>query len=705
MRPGISRSRLRHLAGWLGLILLLSACESASPPPSPDSVGPAYAAAWQRGDVRAMWALVSPAAQAEVGEPGFIDRLPRIAKEMTLTSLEATAGPVSRPAGSDGMTDPRRAQVPIAVTWHTSRVGDVRREVSLDLILVGEGPQAEWRIAWTAEAILPRLVAGRLVRMTRVPTSRGRILARDGSELATFGDAAVIGVVPGLMRDQARTLASIGALGIPESEVRTKLAQPWVTPETFVPIRTIHDITADARVKFGLVEGVQVKAQRVRAYPTSLASQTLGYLGEASAQDAAKGAARGVAAGDLVGKAGLEGTLDDALGGSYGWRLSIVESTEAPVEVLGERAAIPGQDAVLALDLVLQRAAEVALGDQKGAIVAEDPATGEILALASRPSFDLNVFVRGDTAAIQRLNTDPLRPLLNRATFGQYTAGSTFKPITSAAAFRAGLFKAGDRLDCPYRWTGYGPSFVQVNHETVDLGPIDLRTALARSCNTFYYELGKRLNDKDPNLLPAAARSFGLGQATDIDFVLEAEGIVPSPAWKLQRFASSPAERGWNPGDATNLAIGQGFLTVTPLQMANYVTAIANDGVVWKPRLVIALQDRAGATTRRFERAELGRALTTPADLAQIRAGLRAVVADPVGTVYFPFRTFATPVAGKSGTAEAGAAPNAWFIGWGPYERPTLSLAVVYEEKPGLLGSQDAAVAARAVFGARFGSP
>ena len=382
---------LAVLAGWLAwplvLVLLLSACESASTPPSPDPVGRTYAAAWQRGDLRAMWALFSEASRTEVGEAGFVERLPRIAAEMTLTSLEATAGAVSRPAGSDGKPDPRRAAVPIAVTFHTTRVGDVKREVVLDLVLVGEGPQAEWRIAWTPEAILPRLVAGRLIRMTRVPTSRGRILARDGSELATFGDAAVIGLVPGLMRDQARTLASIAALGIPESEVRTKLAQPWVTAETFVPIRTIHDITTDARLKFGAVEGAQVRAQRVRAYPTSLASQTLGYLGEASAQDATKGAARGVAAGDLVGKAGLESALDDVLGGSYGWRLSIVESTEAPVEVLGEKAAVPGQDAVLAIDPVLQRAAELALGDQKGAIVAEDPATGEILALASRPSF------------------------------------------------------------------------------------------------------------------------------------------------------------------------------------------------------------------------------------------------------------------------------------------------------------------------------
>ncbi|MBM4421072.1 MAG: hypothetical protein FJ034_05720 [Chloroflexi bacterium] len=352
----------------------------------------------------------------------------------------------------------------------------------------------------------------------------------------------------------------------------------------------------------------------------------------------------------------------------------------------------------------MQRAAEAALGDDRGSIVAEDPVTGEILAIASRPSFDLNVFVRGDAAAIQALNADPKRPLFNRATFGQYTTGSTFKPITTAAAFRAGVYRPGERIDCPAQWAGFGPSYVQVNHESAALGLIDLRTALARSCNTFYYELGKRLNDKDPDLLPASARSFGLGAATDIDFVLEAEGIVPSPAWKRTRFANDPSLRVWNPGDATNLSIGQGFLVATPLQMANYAAALANDGTVWKPRLVTSLADRGGAKVRTFERAELRKAQTTPAELALIREGLRAVVADPDGTVYFPFRGFGVAVAGKSGTAETAAgAPNAWFVGYAPFDKPTVAIAVVYEEKPGLFGSQDAGTAARKVLGARFG--
>jgi len=456
---------------------------------------------------------------------------------------------------------------------------------------------------------------------------------------------------------------------------------------------------------------VQVQATRVRSYPTGLASQTLGYLAEASDADAKAKTARGVEAGDLIGKkdTGLEATLDDELGGSFGFRLGIVESDERPVETLAETAPVPGSDVVLSLDPKLQRAAENALGNNKGAIVAEDPWSGEILALASRPTFDLNALVSGDAAAIARYTSDPNRPFFNRATFGQYPTGSSFKPITSAAALRNGVYSWGDRIDCPARWTGYGEQWAQLNHETVALGPIDLRTALARSCNTFFYEIGKRLNDRDPNILPNTAKSFGLGKATDIDFVYEAEGIVPSPDWKKQHF-TNPADQVWNPGDATNLAIGQGFLLATPLQMANYTSTVANDGILWKPRLVIELRDRDGKTVKAYPKTQVGSALTIPTDLSLIRDGMHAVTTDADGTVSFVFQRYSPSTAGKSGTAESPAQGkvDAWFIGWASFEQPSIAIAAVldeYTERPGVFGSVDSAIAVKAVLTAKFATP
>lgn len=704
MRPATSRA----LAVLFVIAAVASACQEAGPP-APEPVARAYAEAWQKGDVRAMWDLLTPESRERTGEEGFVARLPRIAEEMSLRSLEAKSGAASRGKLPNGSPDPARATVPLAVTFRTDRVGDFSREIALRLVLQGAKDEARWRIDWTPEAILPRLTTGRLVRMTRLATSRGRIVTRDGTELATFFDAASVGVVPGQIKSEAGMLASLSAaIGMPAAEIKAKYTASWVRPDSFVPIKTILDPAL--RDRLALIEGVQTRPQRVRSYPTGLAAQTIGYLGEASEEDARKGAARGVLPGDVIGKTGIEATLEEAIGGTFGWRLSIVEPNETSVELLGERLPVPGLDAVVSLDPALQRAAESALGDARGAIVAEDPWTGEILALASRPSFDPNLYVRQDAAAIAKTNADPAKPVFNRATNGQYPTGSTFKMVTAAAGLRQGLFRAGDRIDCPARWMGFGPQWVQLNNVTVDLGPMDLRTALARSCNTFFYELGKRLDQKGQDLLPNAAKSFGFGKATDIEFVFEAEGLVPSPAWKAQRFANDPGQRGWNPGDATNLAIGQGFLLATPLQMSNYAAALANDGIVWKPRLVIALQDRAGALKKTYDRAELRRAQTTSTELSLIRDGMRAVVADPVGSVFFPFQGFAVPVAGKSGTAETSVPGrvNAWFVGFAPFDAPKIAFVGVleeYAEVPGRFGSQDAAAAIRKVLAARFGTP
>jgi penicillin-binding protein 2 len=691
--------------------MVLDACEPGPPPAEP--IARQYAVAWQKADYQAMWDLLTDDVKAQVTPAGFTERLPRIADEMTLTSIDAKPGVATHPALPNGSPDPRKASVPLDLTFHTQRVGSIARSTTLQMVMVGEKDKAVWRIAWTPEAILPHLTAGRLVRMTRLPTSRGRIIARDGTELATFVEAGVVGVVTGQIRSESGLLASLSsALAMTPEQIKAKYTQSWVKPDLFVPIAIVPANKLDPlRQRLALIEGVQVQATRVRSYPTGLASQTLGYLAEASEDEAKAKSARGIQAGDLIGKrdTGLEATLDDELGGSYGFRLGIVESDERPVETLAETAPVPGRDVVLALDPKLQRAAENALGNNKGAIVAEDPWSGEILAIASRPTYDLNALVSGDSAAIARYASDPGKPFFNRATSGQYPTGSSFKPITAAAAMRNGVYNWGDRIDCPARWTGYGEQWVQLNHETKALGPIDLRTALARSCNTFFYEIGKRLNDRDPNLLPNAAKSFGLGKATDIDFVLEKEGIVPSPDWKKQYFPT-PAQQVWNPGDASNLAIGQGDLLATPLQMANYASALANDGMVWKPRLVTELRDRDGKTVKTFPKTQAGSTLAIPTDLSLIRDGMHAVTTDPDGTVSFVFQNYSPTTAGKSGTAESPAQGkvDAWFIGWASFEQPSIAVAAVldeYTERAGVFGSVDSAIAVKAVLTAKFATP
>jgi penicillin-binding protein 2 len=647
-----------------------------------------------------MYDLLTPEAQKRVVRDAFDRRYAAIASEMTLTGVQLDVGAAA--PEQDASHRPVEGRMVVALTVHylTSNVDPFVRTVGLPLV---RQPDRTWKVDWTPEAIVPGLSGDRLVRMTRLDPTRGRILARDGTELATFGDGFEVGVVRNQIRDEAAMLRSLAPLvALPESEIQKRYAGGQ--PDWYMPIRVMPPSTAaDVRQKLGLIEGVQLRTTRVRVYPQgTLAAHVLGYVGTISGDELAKLGAKGYRDGDVVGKTGLEATLEDVLAGSFGWRLGIVEADGAQAVILGERAAVQGQDVKLSLDVALQRAAEAALtSEPKAAVVVEDPRSGEITALASRPTFDPNVFAAGDTNATARYVSDPARPLFDRATDGQYPTGSSFKMITSLAALREGVLQPGEKVPCPAVWTGYGERYRQLNHETGDIGPIDLRTALARSCNTFYYELGKRLNDKDQHLLPDTAASFGLGKATDIDYLYEAAGFVPTPEQPVPR---GQGEREWLPGDATNLAIGQGALLATPLQMANYVSAVLNDGTVWKPRVVLAIQNRDGSTARSFERAELGHANARQQDYAVVREGMRAVVADRDGTAYFPFLGFSVPVLGKSGTAETAAGrPDGWFVAGAPYGAPTVAIAALAEEvveRPGTFASVNAAAIARKVIAA-----
>ena len=223
VRPlGINRGLVAAVAILFATVL--GACEPGPPPAEP--IARQYAAAWQKSDYQSMWDLLTEDAKNQVTTAGFIDRLPRIAEEMTLRSLDAKVGTATHPALPNGSPDPRKASVPVDVIFHTQRVGDVARTVTLQLVMVGEKDKAVWRIAWTPEAIVPHLVAGRLVRMTRIPTSRGRIIARDGTELATFVEAGVVGVITGQIRSEAGLLSSLSsALAMTPDQIKAKYTQ------------------------------------------------------------------------------------------------------------------------------------------------------------------------------------------------------------------------------------------------------------------------------------------------------------------------------------------------------------------------------------------------------------------------------------------------------------------------------------------------
>ncbi|HEV1997552.1 MAG TPA: penicillin-binding transpeptidase domain-containing protein [Candidatus Dormibacteraeota bacterium] len=660
-------------AARIGLVVLIStslfeACAQspAGPPPSV-AVVRRFTAAWAHGgatSLKEMYSLLTATSAAALKEDDFISRYQAVGERMALKSLAFSFGSASENGD--------QATVPVTVRYRSLYAGSFQEPVVFKL--ARSGP--EWRIAWAPEDILPQLAGDRHLREEhRLPT-RGRILTRDGVELAVSSDQGLeVGVVKQNIKDEpAMLLALSRLLGITQDEI--KRAYQGGQSDWFMPIRALPpDTDLNLHNQLSAIPGVTVPHATVRYYPRhQAAAQLVGYVSP-----------------DGVAQAGLEKSLDPVLGGTPGGRLFVVDGSESDVGTIVQRDPVAGQDVVLSLVWPVQEAAERALlADPKDAVVAEDPRSGEVLAMASHPEFDPNDFSFGHNAALLAYDADKSSPLVLRATSGQYPAGSTFKPITAAAGLKSGAMAADDRIPCPHLWTGYGPPG-QENHESADLGPIDLRTAIARSCNTYFYEVGKRLYEKGASLLSDMAKSFGLGKSAGIQFVPEQPGKVPALT---------------GGGEATNLAIGQGGLEVTPLQMADYTAALASGGAVPRPRVVLRVQSADGTVTRQFPAAKSGHAAVRPEDLPVLLDAMGLVVGDPAGTLHLAFKGSTTPVFGKSGTAETTAgSPDIWFIGGAPISSPSVVVAAVVEEKANGIRSLDAAGIGRATIDAALRLP
>ena len=308
-----------------------------------------------------------------------------------------------------------------------------------------------------------------------------------------------------------------------------------------------------------------------------------------------------------------------------------------------------------------RRPPPTALGDKTGSVVVLDPRDNSLLALASEPSFDPNQFVIGlSDAEWQQLNGDQ-HPLVLRATESAYPTGSIFKVITMAAGLEQGGFKPSNTFDCGLDWTGLAGVTL---HNWQPQGTLNLTQALTESCNPAFYAIGLKLDTLDPTILPTMARAFGLGQPTRAVGVHEVAGTVPDPTWKQKQLREP-----WTSGDSVNLAIGQGYLLATPLQMANAYAALARGGELLAPNLVA---DQAHQT--------LGSLNLSPATLSAILDGMKRVTSTAKGTAYYAFRDEKLPIAAKTGSAEnENPDAHAWFVGFTPPDKPSLLVLVMVE--------------------------
>jgi penicillin-binding protein 2 len=538
------------------------------------------------------------------------------------------------------------------------------------------------------------------LRLRPIAAPRGILFDRTGLPLVDNRPAFTLVAVPRDVPDLGALVERLaGLLGVPESELRDRLAR--VSSDSPWPIRLSRGLTLDevARIEEWRLDlpGVTVEVEPQRAYPgVRFAAHLLGYVREASDQDLGR---NGMRRGDLVGQTGLERLHDEHLRGRDGGEQVEVDAYGRLIRVLERQEPVPGAHMWTTIDRRIQQAAEDALGARAGAIVVMDPRNGDVLALASHPAFPVERFSRPlDRETWLELVQDPTRPLLNRAVQGLYPPGSLFKIVVAAAGLQGQVITPFDRLPCPRQWMFGGRPYH--NWEDRDRGALTLHEALQFSCNTFFYQLGLKLG---PEKIVEMAQAFGLGRVTGSGLIGERAGLVPSPAWKRQTLNDR-----WHPGDTVSLSIGQGLITVTPVQVARLMAAVANGGTLWKPRLVNRVATADGRLIREEAPEIQGRVELAPVIFDFLREALGAVVAEGTGK---QARVPGLSIGGKTGTAQTHEfrsdadrkrrdQDHAWFAGFAPLDEPQVVI-VVFAERAGL-GGQVAAPIAREVLKAVF---
>ena len=569
------------------------------------------------------------------------------------------------------------------------------------------------------------LSQGNRVRNEPIPASRGLILDRNGTVLVDNEPAYQLELTREQIPDLNDTLKRLAALGLIDADEVTETKHMILARRSFdtVPVKlrlTDEEIGRFAVHRFEF-PGVDLATRQTRHYPYGeLGVHALGYVAAISEQDLDHIDRTAYTGTTLIGKLGVEASYETPLHGRNGYREMLVNAQGRSVQRQGPyapdlRATAPsaGDTLVLGVDLKVQRAAEAGLGTHRGAVVALDPATGDVIALASKPGFDPTLFARGirhnEYAA---LVDDPDKPLLNRALRGAYPSGSTIKPAIGLVALTDKSITAERRVLCMGTFSLPGSAHVWRADKDEPRGELDLREAIARSSDVYFYKLAWQMGiDK----LDAGLAPFGYGQLTGIDIVGERTGLLPSPAWKRTAFKRA-ADQVWFPGETVNLGVGQGYLLVTPLQLAHVAGVIAERGRSFRPRLVMGTRDADGNLKRLPPVEEKPVTGISAADWDTVIDAMTAVTHCDryCGTGHIAFAKAAYNAAGKTGTAQVySVAQNAkynaktvadklrdhaWFIAFAPVESPRIAVAVLAENAG--FGAGTAAPIARQVIDA-----
>lgn len=628
----------------------------------------AYLQAWQAEDYQGMYAMLTSLSQDAISAEDFEAYYRNVAAEAALSGIETQI--------LSSLTQTHSAQASYRIVLHSVLVGDIQRDTTMHLSL----ENGQWRVQWDEALILPELSGGNALRMEYLLPSRGNIYDHDGQALVAQADATALGIFPDQIDpEQENTLLNElwRLTGIYPDNIRARYENFPPGAGWYLPLMAVSsDVVQQRESVLSGLAGLVMRPFRSRYYfDGGIAPHVVGYVASIPAEELETYKRLGYRQDERVGMAGLEKWGEQYLSGKRGGALYVIDPNGLVVTKLAESSPAPAQAIYTTLNKELQLGVQKAIEGFHGAAVVMELNTGRILAMASSPGFDPNLFEPGNfnsSYALGDLFDQTTTPLLNRATQGQYPLGSVFKIITMAAALESGLYSADTVYNCGHAFTELTGVVIYdwtYEKELPPSGPLTLPEGLMRSCNPYFAHIGSDLYLQGlTTAVSDMARAFGLGEATGIEQVVEAEGQVPDPQ---------------SPLDAANLALGQGALQVTPLQVVDFIAAVGNGGTLYRPQVVERIAPPDGEPVFTFTPEIRGTLPVSAENLKIIQDAMLSVVENSRGTAHQIFANFPIDLAGKTGTAQdTPRSPHAWFAGYtfeGREDKPDIAAVVILE--------------------------
>lgn len=655
------------------------------------SVALNFLGSWQEGDYAAMYNLIAYTSREAIPQDAFTSAYQAASDTMTLQSL-SYQGVALAP-------DPSRNDVAIFnynISFETRLIGSFEDD-NRNMQLVFDKQANDWRVAWDTGDIFAEMLNGAKLRLEISVPGRANIYDKDGNVLADQNGRVVIvravkqeitdwqacaNLLAPAMNKEPSDLQKIYDVSSPDWSMELGTIEPAVYEQSHTMLESTCAASFDSRA--------------TRRYPNgTIAPNIVGSVGYPDESQLPDLEAEGFNSDSIIGQSGIEQNWDDRLRGHPGGRLIIVGASGTILREVARSASRPPESVWLTLDTKLQaRTAQILadyynrlkLGEQsKGAAaVVIDVHTGAILAMVSYPSFNADAFApfptMGRDAAntmVAELQSDPRRPLLNRATQGVYPLGSVMKTVSATAVLDSGVYSLDHKYTCIGIWKRED-NFTRYDWYPPGHGTITTSGALTQSCNPFFYEVGYQMNTFDPASLPGYMKRAGFGLPTGLTDIAENAGFIPDPSWK-ETATGIP----WSFSDAVNIAIGQGEVQVTPLQVVRWFGALANGGTLYRPQLVDKVGILGEAPSYEMAADPMLNINVRPEVLDTVRQGICAVTTSSSGTAEYQFRNSPLQtlgVCGKTGTAQDVPRPtHAWFAAYAPKEDPQVAIVVVVE--------------------------